>query len=58
MPQATQVPEQDLNEEEISDVSLATFYAFDKELAGTCPFRIRAAGYEIGSAGLFHHGCG
>jgi hypothetical protein len=57
MSQATQVSKQDLDEEEISDISLATFYVFDKELAGTCPFRIRAEDYEIGSAGLSHRGC-
>jgi hypothetical protein len=58
MSQATQVPRLDLNEEEISDISLATFYVFDKELAGACRFGVRpGAAYEIGSSGLFYGGC-
>jgi hypothetical protein len=45
----------DLDEEEIADVSLATFYIFDKETAGTLRFSVRlAGGCENGSSGLFH----
>ena len=49
----TWVKEICLDEEEIADVSVATFYVFDKEAAGT--FRVRlAGGCENGSSGLFH----
>jgi hypothetical protein len=40
-----------LDEEEISDVSLATFYVFDKENPETLRF---GSGCEGGSSGLFH----
>ena len=40
-----------LREEEVSDVSLATFYAFNKENAGTFRPRIRFAGGCYGACG-------
>ena len=36
----TWVKEICLDEEEIADVSVATFYVFDKEAAGTFPVRL------------------
>ncbi|MGB7098688.1 MAG: hypothetical protein WBD95_07960 [Xanthobacteraceae bacterium] len=44
-----------LAEEEISDVSLATFYVFDKEHAGTSAPRVRLA---MGAGGCGCSGCG
>ncbi len=50
-----------LGEEEISDVSLATFHLFDKENFGTPPSGIqlaRAGGCGCGHGGCGHGGCG
>ena len=46
-----------LSEEEISDVSLATFYAFDNENAGTFRRRIKLA-QGCGGCGCGGGGCG
>jgi hypothetical protein len=50
-----------LGEEEISDVSLATFYVFDKENPGTSPL-VRVGGHGhgggCGCGGHGHGGCG
>jgi hypothetical protein len=48
MSQATQVPRLPLNEEEISDISLATFYVFDKELVGARRLGVRPAAQDAG----------
>ena len=59
---ATNVPSQDtaagifLAEEEISDVSLATFYVFDKENQSALRQGVRVAAGRGGSRGC--HGCG
>src|ERR1700674_2869692 len=54
-----QVPEITLNEEEVSDVSLATFYVFDKENAGTSQLGTRVAGRcGCGGRGCGGRGCG
>jgi len=45
-----------LGEEEIADVSLATFYVFDKENPRTSPPGVRLAGHGCG--GCHHGGCG
>ena len=45
-----------LSEEEIFDVSLGTFYVFDKEDARTHPPGIQLAGHGHGGCG--HGGCG
>ena len=45
-----------LNEEEIADVSLATFYVFDKENAGTPRLQL-ARGCRCGGCGRGCHGC-
>src|SRR5580704_5110810 len=57
-----------LNEEEVSDVSLATFHVFDKETAGTpmlgekyargCGCGCRGCGGGCGCGGLWIGGCG
>ena len=50
----------DLAEEEISDVSLATFYVFDAENPAASPLRQRAVpggGCGCGGCGC-SHGCG
>jgi len=48
-----------LGEEEISDVSLATFYVFDKENAGTSrPDLLLVRGGHGCGHGCGHHGCG
>ena len=44
-----------LAEEEISDVSLATFYVFDNEHAGTSRPRVR---FAMGAGGCACSGCG
>jgi hypothetical protein len=44
-----------LREEEISGVSLATFYVFDKEIAGTLRRSLRLAAAACGACGC---GCG
>jgi hypothetical protein len=59
-PPPSQSNELFLGEEELSDVSLATFYVFDKENAGTPPLaqqlRLAARGGCGGGCGC--HGCG
>src|SRR6185503_9575444 len=49
-----------LGEEEISDVSLATFYVFDKEGDGTSSMiqLVGHGGHGCGGCGGCHHGCG
>ena len=48
-----------LGEEEISDVSLATFYVFDKENPSTPGLQlVRHGGCHRGCHGCGHHGCG
>ena len=46
-----------LGEEEISDVSLATFHLFDKENFGTPPSGIQLARGGCGCGGCGHGGC-
>ena len=55
LPSTSQPHELFLGEEEIFDVSLATFYVSDKETAGTLPPGVQVAGACSGSAGC---GCG
>jgi hypothetical protein len=62
MSQATQVPKLPLNEEEISDTSLATFYVFDKENAEARRFGVRPAAQDVSTGGCtppsgHDHGC-
>jgi hypothetical protein len=47
-----------LGEEELSDVSLATFYVFDKENAGSPPLAIKLARGGCGGCGCHGGGCG
>src|SRR5206468_3089604 len=55
----TSPPQITLNEEEIADVSLATFYIFDKENAGTRRFGEKLAqGGCRGCRGGCSRGCG
>jgi len=51
-----QVPEITLNEEEVADVSLATFYVFDKENTATSQHGVQLAGR--GCCGGRGCGCG
>src|SRR6476646_1268899 len=46
-----------LGEEEIADVSLATFYVFDKENDGTSG-PLQRVGHGCGGCGGHGHGCG
>jgi len=46
-----------LDDEEIADVSLATFYVFDKEAAGTCRLSLRQAGGCVAPARNYEIGC-
>ena len=54
-PPTSQSQEIFLGEEEISDVSLATFYVFDKESTGPLPLRLARG---CGGGGCGGHGCG
>ena len=47
-----------LAEEEISDVSLATFYVFDKENAPIHGVRLAQLSINLGHGGCGHGGCG
>jgi hypothetical protein len=47
-----------LSEEEVFDVSLATFYVFDKEDIGTHPHGIQLAAHGHGGCGHGGRGCG
>jgi hypothetical protein len=47
-----------LGEEEISDVSLATFYVFDKENAGRPQLGEKVAWWRCGCGGCGRCGCG
>ncbi len=47
-----------LREEEISDVSLATFYVFDKENTGSLRGNMQLAGGRCGGCGGGRGGCG
>jgi hypothetical protein len=50
-------PQITLNEEEIADVSLGTFYVFDKETAGTSRFGQQVA-WGCRGCRVFFRGCG
>ena len=47
-----------LAEEEISDVSLATFFVFEKEMAGARSVRVAAGHGGCGHGGCGGRGCG